>query len=112
MPLVVLRGRRAARAPTRSRSHPTTMQRLHLSLGDRVRVGGAAGTTVRVVGEVLLPATSHTDYDQSGWMTDAGPRSASVGPRGRRQREDYLLVRWRAGRGRRRGDAAARPPRR
>ncbi len=46
---------------------PTTMKALHLHVGDVVTVGRTAG--VRVVGEALLPATSHTDYDQSGWMT-------------------------------------------
>jgi len=72
---VVLRGRRP-HATDEIAFAPTTMHEQHLSLGDRVRVGGADGTTVRVVGEVLLPATSHTDYDQSGWMTARGLRQA------------------------------------
>ena len=45
---------------------------------------------VTVVGEALLPATSHTDYDQSGWMTAAGLARA-VGPPSDNG-EDYLLL--------------------
>src|SRR5262249_27959072 len=53
----------------------------------------------RVVGKALLPETSHTSYDQSGWMTAAGltaalPREAlSSGD----FTEDYLLLRWKPG---------------
>jgi ABC-type antimicrobial peptide transport system permease subunit len=47
-----------------------------------------------VVGEALLPGTSHTDYDQSGWMTAAGVARAVSGDD---DAEDYLLVRWRPG---------------
>jgi hypothetical protein len=48
-----------------------------------------------VVGEVLLPATSHTDYDQSGWMTSEGLNRiiGSDDP----TVEDYLLLRWKPG---------------
>jgi hypothetical protein len=66
----------------------------HLTVGDRVRVG-AGDETAAVVGEVLLPTTSHTTYDQSGWMTAAGLTRA-IGPPGGNG-EDYLLVRWHGG---------------
>jgi hypothetical protein len=92
---VVLRGRRP-RAADEIAFAPTTMRELHLSLGDRVRVGTDAGTPARVVGEALLPATSHTDYDQSGWMTARGLRQA-VGRTTGEDAEDYLFVRWRPG---------------
>ena len=95
MRFVVLRGRRP-HATDEIAFAPTTMREQHLSLGDRVRVGSAEGTTVRVVGEVLLPATSHTDYDQSGWMTARGLRQA-IGRSTGEDSEDYLLVRWRTG---------------
>ena len=50
---------------------------------------------MRVVGKVLLPATSHTDYDVSGWMTKPGlERAIGAGDDGI---EDYLLVRWAPG---------------
>ncbi len=48
-----------------------------------------------VVGEALLPATSHTDYDQSGWMTAAGLTRA-VGLQSDNG-EEYLLIKWRGG---------------
>ncbi len=92
---VVLRGRRP-QAPDEIAFAPTTMRELHLSLGDRVKVGPQAGTTARVVGEALLPATSHTDYDQSGWMTASGLTRA-IGPPTGTDSEDYLFVRWRPG---------------
>ena len=92
---VVLRGRRP-QGTDEIAFAPTTMREQHLSLGDRVRVGGADSATVRVVGEVLLPATSHTDYDQSGWMTARGLREA-IGRSTGADSEDYLLVRWRPG---------------
>jgi predicted lysophospholipase L1 biosynthesis ABC-type transport system permease subunit len=90
LPLVVLNGRR----PTSDDEvvfAPTTMKELGVSLGDRVRVGKVR--SARVVGEVLLPATSHTDYDQSGLMTDAGVTRAMGGPDP--GMEDYLLLKWR-----------------
>ena len=68
------------------------MRSCTLSLGDRVRVRRTNSSTVRVVGEVLLPATAHTDYDQSGWMTTARLRQA-IGRSTGADSEDYLLVR-------------------
>ncbi len=93
MPLIVLRGR-APDGPDEIAFAPTTMRSLGLSLGDRVRVGSNEGS-VTVVGEALLPATSHTDYDQSGWMTAAGLTRA-VGPPSDNG-EDYLLIEWHSG---------------
>jgi predicted lysophospholipase L1 biosynthesis ABC-type transport system permease subunit len=94
MPLVLLRGR-APVGPDEIAFAPTTMQQLHVDIGDRVRVGSGTKTTARVVGEALLPATSHTDYDQSAWMTAAGLTRAA----GKQSAngEEYLLVRWRGG---------------
>ena len=91
MPLVVLSGR-APEGPDELAFAPTTMKALGLHVGDRVRVGDSHAT---VVGEALLPATSHTDYDQSGWMTAAGLTRA-VGPQ-TGNAEEYLLLRWRPG---------------
>jgi predicted lysophospholipase L1 biosynthesis ABC-type transport system permease subunit len=94
LPLVVLHGR-APDGPDEIAFAPTTMRSLGLAIGDRVRVGGDGGPLVTVVGEALLPATSHTDYDQSGWMTAAGLTRA-VGPPSDNG-EDYLLLQWAPG---------------
>jgi hypothetical protein len=93
MPLVILHGR-APEAPNEVAFAPTTMRSLGLSLGDRVHVG-AGDRRATVVGEALLPATSHTDYDQSGWMTAAG-LTRVVGPPSDNG-EEYLLIKWIAG---------------
>jgi predicted lysophospholipase L1 biosynthesis ABC-type transport system permease subunit len=95
VPLVVLDGR-APRADDEIAFAPTTLENLGVQVGDRVRVGADAGTDATVVGEVLLPATSHTDYDQSGWMTAAGV-DAALGRASAGGGDDYLLVRWRTG---------------
>jgi ABC-type antimicrobial peptide transport system permease subunit len=94
MRFVILDGHRP-RGPGELALAPTTLHELHAKIGDEVRVGSDPGVKVRVVGEALLPATSHTDYDQSGWMTAAGLRAAVRG--GVSDAEDYLLVRWRSG---------------
>jgi len=75
MRLVVLEGRRP-RSAGEIAFAPTTMRELHTRVGDHVRVGSGPGARALVVGKVLLPATSHTDYDQSGWMTATGARRA------------------------------------
>ena len=49
-----------------------------------------------VVGTALLPASSHTDYDQSAWMTMPGIESV-VGPLAKldvNTFEDYGFVKW------------------
>jgi hypothetical protein len=94
LPLVVLEGR-APDGPDEIAFAPTTMRARRLSIGDRVRVGGDDGPMVTVVGEALLPATSHTDYDQSGWMTETGLTRAAGPPSD--NGEDYLLLRWASG---------------
>ncbi len=99
--LVVLSGRAPA-APDEIAFAPTTMKSLHLHTGDTVTVGRGAG--VRVVGEALLPATSHTDYDQSGWMTVVRARGrdaagcAAESRRHRGLRGDQVATRCRRGR--------------
>jgi ABC-type antimicrobial peptide transport system permease subunit len=90
LPLIVVHGR-APRTVDEIAFAPTTMHQLGLHVGQRVRVGATSG--VRIVGEALLPATSHTDYDQSGWMTAAALRAAAGPPSG--NGEDYLLLGWR-----------------
>ena len=91
MSLVVLQGH-APRSPDEIAFGPATLRELKVHLGDRVTVG-AAGHRARVVGTALLPATSHTDYDHSAWMTGAGLRTA-LGPEGT-DITDYTLIRWR-----------------
>jgi len=93
LPFVMLLGH-PPRGTTELVLAPTTLHELHLSVGDSVQVGASPGRRVRVVGEALLPATSHTDYDQSAWMTSTAlsgvVNADNVG-------DDYLFVRWRAG---------------
>ena len=70
-----------------------------MHVGARVAVGSTPGRTATVVGTALLPASSHTDYDQSAWMT-AGGVERLLGPLGKLDPnvyEDYVLVKWKAG---------------
>jgi hypothetical protein len=93
MSLVLLAGR-APRSPSEIAFAPSTAKELGIAVGDTVTVGPAR-RHVRVVGTALLPATSHTDYDQSGWMTGAGLRRAFTGTEVPAEAvEDYVLVRW------------------
>ena len=78
---------------------PVTMESLGVRIGQEVIVGSRPAQRVRVVGRALLPATSHTEYDQSAWMTAAAlqqsiPPDATAGGD---FTEDYLLIRWRRG---------------
>jgi ABC-type antimicrobial peptide transport system permease subunit len=69
---------------------------LGLHIGDLVPVGTTPGHTAKVVGSALLPSSSHTDYDQSAWLT-AGGLQAAVGPTSElipNVFEDYLLIKW------------------
>jgi hypothetical protein len=97
MPLVVLSGR-APRTTSEIAFAPTTAADRHVHIGDQVRVG--SGRRMRVVGTALLPASSHTGYDESAWMT-LRALQAAIGADAVRQRpddfEDYQLIRWRAG---------------
>ena len=91
---VVLHGR-APRARDEMAIAPVTMQALKLHIGDHAVVG-AHDLRVHVVGEALLPASSHTDYDQSAWMTGAGlhavlPPADQLSPD---EFEDYVFIRW------------------
>ncbi len=95
LPLVVLSGR----APRNAREiafAPVTLRNLHLHVGDVVKLGNGTAHTARVVGTALLPATSHTDYDQSAWLTAGGLRAAlpPADQLGNDAFEDYILVRW------------------
>jgi predicted lysophospholipase L1 biosynthesis ABC-type transport system permease subunit len=92
--LVVLDGR-APRTRSEIAFAPTTMRALHLHIGEQATIGPTR-RHVRVVGEALLPATSHTDYDQSGWMTEDGLHAALPPPvrLGPDDIQDQVLVRW------------------
>jgi hypothetical protein len=87
---VVLSGR-APRAPKEIAFAPSTMDALKVNVGDVVYVSKER-RAVTVVGKVLLPATSHTAYAQSGWMTTQGLRPFIAGDTF--ATEDYLLLRW------------------
>lgn len=96
--LVLLNGH-APRGPGEIALAPTTMSNLDLHIGDTVRVGERPGRSMRVVGRALLPATSHTDYDESAWMT-LGALNSVIPPideRDAEATEDLLLLRWRPG---------------
>lgn len=96
IPFVMLSGH-APTAVNEIAFAPTTMRSLHLHVGDEITAGRTAH--VRVVGEALLPATSHTDYDQSGWMTSKALDAAlpPVSQQGQDDVEDNILVRLRPG---------------
>jgi hypothetical protein len=94
--LVVLAGH-APRGLREVAFAPTTMHALGLHLGDRVTVGPGAGRRMHVVGKVLLPASSHTDYDESAWMTLPALRQADPTGAGPDSIEDYVLIRFRPG---------------
>ncbi len=95
---VVLSGR-APRGTGEIAFAPTTMKALGLHVGGHVTVGSPPGRSVRIVGTALLPPSSHTDYDQSAWMTSAGLRASQPPERagGAEGIEDYVLVRYRHG---------------
>lgn len=73
---------------------PTTMQELGLHLGDTVTVGPGAGRRMQIVGKALLPASSHTDYDESAWMTLPALRRVDPTAAGPASIEDYVLIRF------------------
>ena len=95
---VVLSGR-APRHPGEIAFAPTTLRALGVEIGDRVSVGDTPGRIARVVGTALLPETSHTAYDQSGWMTGAAVDDILVAepPVGPEDVWDFALVRWAPG---------------
>jgi hypothetical protein len=78
---------------------PDTLHDLKLRVGERIRVGAPPGRDVTVVGTALLPASSHTTYDQTGWMT-ADAMQSLVGPLAKldpNSYEEYSLIRWKPG---------------
>ncbi len=91
--LVVLEGH----APTRADEiafAPTTMTDLKLHVGSVIKAG-APPRSMRVVAEALLPETSHTSYDQSGWVTGAALHQlAPALESDSNSFEDYFLVRF------------------
>ena len=93
---VVLRGRRP-HATDEIAFAPTTMREQHLSLGDRVRVGSAEGTTVprrrRGAAPRHVPHRLRPERLDDRTRAAAGDRTLD----GTQDSEDYLLVRWRPG---------------
>ena len=95
---VVLDGRVPAR-PDEIVFGPGTLRELKLHVGDKVTVGEAPGVRATVVGTALVPVPSHTDYDQSVWMTADGVERL-VGPLAKLDSngyEDYTFIRWKPG---------------
>jgi hypothetical protein len=97
MRLIVLDGR-LPRTADEIALAPETMQKLGIHIGQDIDVGIADRET-RVVGRVLVPASSHTDYDESGLMTHAGLLRALPKNVGSEFTEDWILVRARPGAG-------------
>jgi hypothetical protein len=94
---VVLSGH-APHGPSEIAFGPGTLHQMRLQVGDHVQVGDRRAHTATVVGTALLPATSHTDYDQSAWVTAAGLRAAlPPGPLDPNDFEDYVLIKWASG---------------
>jgi hypothetical protein len=96
MRMIVLEGR-MPRTTGEIALAPATMEKLDVGLGDDVAVGQGRGRPTRVVGRVLVPASSHTDYDESGLMTRAGLLRAMPKDAGPELTEDWILVRARPG---------------
>jgi FtsX-like permease family len=76
---------------------PETMKKLDVKIGADIPVGPDRGRPTRVVGRVLVPASSHTDYDESALMTRAGLLHAIPKGAGSEFTEDWILVRARSG---------------
>ena len=94
---VVLAGR-APRTRDEIAFGPATLRDLNANIGERVSIGPNGHGTVKVVGTALVPASSHTDYDQSAWMTLPGLESVT-GPTAKldvNDFEDYGFVKWSA----------------
>jgi hypothetical protein len=70
-----------------------------VAIGDTVKVGPKPARDAKVVGEALMPATSHTEYDQSAWMTLPGLQASlpPVAERGADDLWDFVFVRWKPG---------------
>ena len=93
---VILDGR-APVAPDEVALAPVTMDQLGLRIGDEIGVGPGSSAPARVVGRVLLPATPHTSYDQSAWMTMDGLERALPDELGDDPGLAGVLLRFRSG---------------
>jgi hypothetical protein len=96
MKLIVLDGR-MPRTTSEIALAPSTMSKLDVVIGDEIPVGQGRGRPTTVVGRVLVPASSHTDYDESGLMTRAGLLRAIPKDAGSEFTENWILVRARPG---------------
>jgi len=98
LPWVILSGR-APRGNAEIAFAPVTAAALHVGVGDYVLVGGDPSRRMTVVGTALVPASSHTDYDQSAWMSQSALHGAlaSVSGASTDDVEGYALIRWRPG---------------
>jgi ABC-type lipoprotein release transport system permease subunit len=94
MRMVVLEGR-LPRSSGEIAFAPETMEKLGVHIGDHVEVGTDRSRPVRVVGRVLVPASSHTEYDESGLMTRAGLQRVIPEHAGPEFTEDWILIRAR-----------------
>lgn len=98
MPLIMVSGR-APRGTSEIAFGPTTADALGVGIGDDVQVG-TADLHMRVVGIALLPSSSHTGYDQGGWLT-LPAMHAAIGADAVQETpndfEDYQLIRWKPG---------------
>lgn len=72
---------------------PATARALQRDIGDTIRVGGAEGRDVRVVGQGLLPQTPHFSFDQGAWMSVEGFEAVAP-PLADGAREETVLVRF------------------
>ena len=75
---------------------PATARALHRGIGDSIRIGGADGKELRVVGLGLLPQTPHFSFDQGAWMSAPGFEAVAPSPDGE-GRNETALVRFRSG---------------
>ena len=98
MDLVVVDGR-APKGLDELALAPTTMKALRANIGDTITVGIGVGHQMRVVGSAFMPATSHTEYDESAWMSRKALERAlpPVDERDPEYGEDWVLVRFRPG---------------
>jgi hypothetical protein len=75
------------------------MKSLGARIGETITVGEGSGRPMRVVGSAFMPPTSHTEYDESAWMSRAALERALPPPdeRSPEYAEDWLLIRFRSG---------------
>jgi hypothetical protein len=95
MRMIVIEGR-LPRTTSEIAFAPETMKKLGVSIGDDVAVGPDRGRPTTIVGRVLVPASSHTDYDEGGLMSRAGVQRAFPKGVSAQFAEDWVLVRARS----------------